>query len=46
MDKTNGCAVSLSKIKKGNTASIVGFTNTNRELVNRLLELGFIQGSK
>ncbi|HJJ47088.1 MAG TPA: FeoA family protein [Methanocorpusculum sp.] len=46
MNNTNESAIPLTDIKKGNAASIVGFTNTNRELVNRLLELGFIRGSK
>jgi len=39
-------SIPLSKIEKGKSASIVGFNRTNHELVNRLLELGFTQGSR
>jgi len=39
-------SVPLTEIGKGKSASIVGFNHTNHELVNRLLELGFIQGSR
>jgi len=38
--------VPLTKIEKGKSVSIAGFNQTNHELVNRLLELGFIQGSR
>ncbi|HJJ47778.1 MAG TPA: FeoA family protein [Methanocorpusculum sp.] len=38
-------AVPLSSIKKNDTAEILGFKNPDRELANRLTELGFIHGS-
>lgn len=46
MPNTNREPVPLTKIEKGHTAKIVGFSQTDQELVNRLLELGFIQGSE
>ncbi|HJJ36894.1 MAG TPA: FeoA family protein [Methanocorpusculum sp.] len=38
-------AMPLSSLRKGETASIVGFAETNLDICNRLFELGFVNGS-
>ena len=39
------CTVPLSTLNKGETATIIGFSEKGQELFNRLFELGFVNGS-
>ena len=38
--------IPLSSLKKGETATIIGFSDKKQEICNRLFELGFVNGSE